>query len=853
MSCCTEHLGTTILVSIFVLSILNETSNATGSQLLAVWKQQALDCNSHEINTILCNDDYSCRNLMLNITNNTCYDVECNGSESCVNIKLFNINNLLCNGDRSCQNMQIFNISNITCNGLLTCIGSSLTTHIDSLVCNYSYTCTNCIFNNINISSINITSSSVEAGMNNVFTNTSYTDNFYCNIDESTSYSCSNNIFLGYLSNFECSNAGDYACSNIIFSNHVNTFYCDPYDGTHGKSSCSYLQFTTIDTFICADYSSGNACSFINVSNHVNTFICDNGAKCSDIFLNSVDKVVNSNKKKTNSSWDNSIIKSGNTGNVNVIIKGKFVNNPKNFQIICQINDTCYFYRVNNIPVNKILQCNGLCIIEGNDKKPNKIDFAASDNCGSWLYQSMVVTLPMTIVQLLIALYWLGLHIKLETYMSFITEKMDKRNVNEKYILRLKKFGIIERCIKFSYSKAVKYNSIRYPYSTQFESFYYDYTKEEEESNYKPNVVYHSLMIEHINNCNIAIAARLFGFGFDIGCIKKDCTKYLENLVEQAVFECDLSVHCGIPTEITQLIVLYAFNKDHENNVVTYIRYILPVYQKKYKQIFDFLFGYQVFIVVLFFITCITLYVEYFSWRDGVFDKVNLDSNYYSSKHNVVYVDDSNWHMYQSFGALFITHLLFYKNTFVAIIGSIGALNRYNKIYAVFVEIFSFGMFTKRTIIYGKNDDNNNEKRMRICQRLYQFVCIYNIFVIIFTFIPVMVVGFGLGFFAWLMLLTICCLPCCVIYESSRYKLSFWSFVLRLVVCTQFSYGLLYGSQRMLYFAGISIFRANDSEKTSIGEYLDWGNNYCTNDNVLLFPNEINVKTMLVWISWLFA
>ena len=56
----------------------------------------------------------------------------------------------------------------------------------------------------------------------------------------------------------------------------------------------------------------------------------------------------------------------------------------------------------------------------------------------------------------------------------------------------------------------------------------------------------------------------------------------------------------------------------------------------------------------------------------------------------------------------------------------------------------------------------------------------------------------------------------------------------------------------MSYFSGASILRGNDWDKTISGEYLDgpWESNYCTNTNFLLFPNELNIGTFFVWISW---
>ena len=53
----------------------------------------------------------------------------------------------------------------------------------------------------------------------------------------------------------------------------------------------------------------------------------------------------------------------------------------------------------------------------------------------------------------------------------------------------------------------------------------------------------------------------------------------------------------------------------------------------------------------------------------------------------------------------------------------------------------------------------------------------------------------------------------------------------------------------MSVFASGALLRDAEWIKVFWGEYTDWGNNYCTNKNFLLFPNDLDLGTFILWIA----
>ena len=83
-------------------------------------------------------------------------------------------------------------------------------------------------------------------------------------------------------------------------------------------------------------------------------------------------------------------------------------------------------------------------------------------------------------------------------------------------------------------------------------------------------------------------------------------------------------------------------------------------------------------------------------------------------------------------------------------------------------------------------------------------------------------------------------------------RLNVMRYVLTLALCLFVVQILFYVALRMGTFSVISVYRGN-LWVDSFGEYADWGNNYCTNDNWILYPKHENWGTILLWISHFIA
>lgn len=70
------------------------------------------------------------------------------------------------------------------------------------------------------------------------------------------------------------------------------------------------------------------------------------------------------------------------------------------------------------------------------------------------------------------------------------------------------------------------------------------------------------------------------------------------------------------------------------------------------------------------------------------------------------------------------------------------------------------------------------------------------------------------------------------------------------VIYIQCFYILNYMVWRMSVFNGAALYRGAPWMDIISGKYMDSGNNYCTNKNFLLFPNQVNFSTIVVWMSW---
>ena len=878
--------------------------------------------------TITCGGSGSCNSVNIDVSNTT--TIHCNGDSSCqydtlrIN-KTGIIDELNCNGESSCQSLTFYGENSINVSGVSVIneiningessvrysyfysvsIGTIQTTVSYSLWYNYFYDYSN-------VSNIYITNGAYYSGYGNIFYDTTYIDTFECK--NSDSYTCRNNNFYTSINSFKC-DSGSYSCAYNSFYANISEYSCDAgYDGckylifaeyidtfeckSSGYYSCTWITFKLANRIKCEKDNYG--CRYINVTDYVNTFICKKGANCDYVFLNGVGKII---QDDTTPTWKGSIINSGDRGK-GLVIRGEFSQQKEHNderKIICGKNDTCRIYDSGHIKIEE-LRCYGSCRLYDDDTKPNIVEFPLSNNCGSWVYYSLVMNLPMIIIHMIVAFYWLYLHNRVDAcfgiinkmYLGYSVDKHYKANVyknNEKYVVKY-----VNCDVEMILDEIHKNNYIN------------NSGKLKTDTNINKKITKNS-------NRNTKKY-----FGFDIG-------EEFRKLVKRSISEISISISntdLALPKEIVQLIYDYYTSDEiecDEEDVIYYVFDILPGYFSSYQSLFRCLIIYQFMVCILILLTDIFLFIEYFQWENKVDNSVEHGYHvkqqlttseielYGIYNQDIVYISTSGWHYYQSFGAMWMTNFIFYKyllnyglfshdsqtslsgffKIFAGIIPTDAVIKPYNNNINTYDTIditrsgrigrggglgskLSVKTISNPTIMQRINASLPKIIRpATIIEKFYSELFrnimtswrLLHIPVLFLVFLPTMISG-----------LTVILIPlaCLIVFLAVYFGLhfcgisprtfdnkvlkspiSFVIFIICFVVCCPLVYLTFLMFWRLTYFGGVALFRGNEWVEIIWGKYSDWDDTYCTNDNVLLIPNQVNVRTIIIWLGWFFG